>query len=610
MDLRWRWQPLGAAYPSARTSDSLSSGWPQPHSSRSSEGREAGLRDLRWRRAKGPANVHWAGILWAYHVGRRLQPCEVWMSKALASSPWLVVLRYLDTKTETGARELHLPEAVGLRVLARAGRWQASLGFLKDHLASFQVALAQSIAETGQLAVAIRLAYAAAAEAAEDGSMPALRRPLRQLCSTCFESRWPSGLGLLRELRRLRLTGEVVFPAASRAMNDSNWREALALLGVFEDVRLRPTVKSFAHLAHAGGPWVLSLALVQSQSAQGQGLSGYDRAQGLRWRSWRDPLQHLSQLKPPNALASVAGMRSLCDGFHLKATWQRAMMIFSQHFPRFGSADAYVCCEALRVCVSGAAWTLSLRLLDTLSRKKRIGMIGMRRSRFLKSQSLAFTLTIRACSWPRQWTAVLTLLGEVLLRRLECHVGMYDAGLFSLVLVQKKGTTAGAGSTAFRRWFWAASLLQKAREQSLRRNPFMLQATIRSAFGGGKNWAVCLELLSESLRNSLEAHWNHFAAAADGLAWSPNSRRCQRRWDWACWLLSEHLAEKQSLEAHRGDEEKQLRQLAARTRRGLRSISRAWQLSAGPLERERERASVRERCGKHGEGHLVQLGPT
>ena len=350
-------------------------------------------------------------------------------------------------------------------------------------------------------------------------------------------------------------------------------------------------IRGFAHLTHSG-PWVLSLALVQSAQVRGQGVPGihiYDRAQGrLRWRSWRDPLQHLSQLKPPkDALASVAGMRSLCDGFHPEATWQRAMMIFSQHFPRFGSADAYVCCEALRVCVSGAAWTLSLRLLDMLSRKKRIGMIGMRRSRFLQSQSLAFTLTIRACSWPRQWIAVLTLLREVLLRRLECHVGMYDAGLFSLV---QKGA-AGTARASAGRWFWAASLLQKAREQSLRRNPFMLQATMMSAFGegqggGNENWAVCLELLSESLRNSLEAHWNQYAAAADGLAWrAPPSRRW-RRWDWAFWLQSD-LAEKQSL-AHR-DDEAQLRQLAARTRRGLRSISRAWQLSAGPLEREIER---------------------
>ena len=167
------------------------------------------MRDLRWRRAKGPANVHWAGILWAYHVGRRLEPCEVWMSKALASSPWLVVLLYLESMGRTAARAPKLPEAVGLRALAR-GRWQAPLGFLNDHglrlSASFQVALAQSIAEAGRLAVAIHLAKAAVAD---EDSIAILRRPLRQLCSTCFESRWRLGLGLLTDLRLLRLRGPV-----------------------------------------------------------------------------------------------------------------------------------------------------------------------------------------------------------------------------------------------------------------------------------------------------------------------------------------------------------------------------------------------------------------
>ena len=260
MEPRWRWQPLGAPNPSARTSD-LSAGWVQPYSWRS-EGGETNLRDLRWHRAKGPAKVHWAGILWAYHVGRRLEPCEVWMSRALASSPWLVVLLYLESTGSTEpARDPKLPEAVGLRALARARRWQAPLGFLNENgrhglqlSASFQVALAQNIAETGRLAAAIHLAKAAAAAEAEaeEGSIASLRRPLRQLCSTCFESRWRLGLGLLTDLRLLRLRGrpggprlaaaslaapsciflvasrgEVVLPT-SRAL-DSNWREA----GVF-----------------------------------------------------------------------------------------------------------------------------------------------------------------------------------------------------------------------------------------------------------------------------------------------------------------------------------------------------------------------------------------
>ena len=213
MEPRWRWQPLGAPNPSARTSD-LSAGWVQPYSWRS-EGGETNLRDLRWHRAKGPAKVHWAGILWAYHVGRRLEPCEVWMSKALASSPWLVVLLYLESTGSTEpARDPKLPEAVGLRALARARRWQAPLGFLNENghhglqlSASFQVALAQNIAETGRLAAAIHLAKAAAAAEAEEGSIASLRRPLRQLCSTCFESRWRLGLGLLTDLRLLRLRG-------------------------------------------------------------------------------------------------------------------------------------------------------------------------------------------------------------------------------------------------------------------------------------------------------------------------------------------------------------------------------------------------------------------
>ncbi|CAE7711399.1 RPL23B [Symbiodinium sp. CCMP2456] len=570
MEPRWRWQPLGAPNPSARTSD-LSAGWAQPYER--SEGREADLRDLRWRRAKGPANVHWAGILWAYHVGRRLEPCEVWMSKALASSPWLVVLLYLEsmgTMGSTAARAPKLPEAVGLRALAR-GRWQAPLGFLNGrHLrlsASFQVALAQNIAEAGRLAVAIHLAKAAAAVAADEDSIAILRRPLRQLCSTCFESRWRLGLGLLTDLRLLRLRGEVVLPT-SRAM-DSNWREALTLLGIFESTWLRPTVKSFACLTHSG-PWVLSLALVQSAQVRGvpgvHGIHIYGWAQGsLRWRSWRDPLQHLSQKPPKDALASVAGMRSLCDGFQLEATWQRALGIFVQHFPRFGRADAYVCCEALRVCVSGAAWTLSLRLLNTLSHKERI---GMRKSRYLQSQSLAFILTIRACSWPRQWLAVLRLLGEVRLRRLQCHVGMYDAALFSL-LPEKSGAGAAGGPMASRGWLWAAKLLQEASRQSLRRNPFMLQATTRSALTGRSAWAVCLELLQEALRKSLEAHWNQYRAAAEGLAKA-------RRWDWALALLH-NVAIADSLQP----------ELGPGLQRALR-ISRAWQLSHRLRTKERE----------------------
>ena len=335
-------------------------------------------------------------------------------------------------------------------------------------------------------------------------------------------------------------------------------------------------IRGFACLTRSG-PWVLSLALVQS--AQVRGVHGvhdihiYGWSQGsLRWGSWRDPLQHLSQKPPKDALASVAGMRSLCDGFQLEATWQRALGMFVQHFSRFGRADAYVCCEALRVCVSGAAWTLSLRLLNTLSHKERIGRIGMRKSRYNESQSLAFILTIRACSWPRQWLAVVRLLGEVRLRRLQCHVGMYDAALFSLLPKKSRGA-----STAGSSWLWAAWLLQEASRRSVRRNPFMLQATLR----GTLTWAACLELLQEARRKLLEAHWNQYRAAAEGLA--------KARWDWALALL-QNVAIADSLQP----------ELGPGLQRALR-ISRAWQLSTASQDKtardsERELVLVNRRA--------------
>ena len=331
------------------------------------------------------------------------------------------------------------------------------------------------------------------------------------------------------------------------------------------------------------GPWTLALALAQSQiQGSPKRLDWVNRLNDLAPVAWRASLGSLRSrlLRPASGRGSMeASMRLCCDGFRLAETWREALAMFGEFGPRFGGADAYSCCEALRACISGHAWTLSLALLENLNRSGR------------QSQSLGMVLALRACSWARQWKVALRLLCEVRLRHLETHVGMYDASLFSILPpreIPRNPTASDRPSWASKKeaprsklskcrkreapwqaqpWPWASSLLEACKERGLRRNPFMLQAALRGLLEAERRdepkqenepskekkgpkgpkgpplWCVSLELLLESLANSLEAHWNHFAAAARGLRGLRSSpSEGFHAWKWAARLLADVAA--------------------------------------------------------------------
>ncbi|CAL1163885.1 unnamed protein product [Cladocopium goreaui] len=211
-------------------------------------------------------------------------------------------------------------------------------------------------------------------------------------------------------------------------------------------------------------------------------------------------------IRRPTRPSFDALIRSCCDGFRDDVGWLESFRLLETLKANFGSFqlyDAYTLCEVLRACVSGAQWQRSLKFLDLLGPE-----------RHPDTRSLSYILAIRACSMPRHWLAVLSLLACCRNQRVRPHIGMYDAAIFSC-----KGTWEHPWS----QWRTALRILEEAHMKHLRCNPFMLQGTLR-ACQSNHEWRPSMALLRACLGNSIEAHENQYAAAlgvcAKAIQWS------------------------------------------------------------------------------------------
>ncbi|CAJ1404197.1 unnamed protein product [Effrenium voratum] len=314
---------------------------------------------------------------------------------------------------------------------------------------------------------------------------------------------WDAAMQVLMNLRQLRGAGAAVLRRCLRC----EWRQALALLRHGARAALEPNRCSVA-LASASA-WAAALALGRTPTV-------LDILAGKRL--WQAAVAQPASpgASGPSRVRCDAAMR--CDGFKLDAAWRDAVAMFALLQSKIGNApDAYTTAEVLRACVSGSQWQQSLRMRRST------------RSTKSSSRSLSYILSIRACSLPRRWLAVVELLGRARQERVTAHVGMYDGAIFSC-----KGTRKHPRS----QWPRAVLLLQEAEEFQLRRNPFMLQATLR-ACQSNFEWTVGLTLLRQCLGNVIQAHANQYSPL---LAVCARVTRATRPTWSSAWRFGLHLA--------------------------------------------------------------------
>ena len=358
---------------------------------------------------------------------------------------------------------------------------------------------------------------------------------------------WAQALRLLADLRRRRLTGNLLThtPVVSACGRAQQWRSALALLEELQDEQVEVDVAlqtSVANACSRGSQWDRALHLfAQMQSSQMQvdapALHTALDACG-KGGQWHQALQLFAEFWPVRSKDSYTVAISALSPTH---HWQQALWLLNlqhndpeRHPP---SCICTACTAAISVCGGARQWQRALTLfdlvlkaavadttafnaaLDAIGRTKWQHALRMLNAQPALSDTLAdatsYSTVLSACVEASAWQAGVELLEQCLARNMEGTVSLYNVAI-----------TAWTRGSA---WQTALLMMVQLQDHSFQCDQITYGAAIH-ACGFSQHWRHTLEVLGAARACDLPP--NDFAFGAVLFA-------CHRsqRWSRAISLL-------------------------------------------------------------------------